>query len=143
RGRTGTRALSTRSGRGSSRGAPEVILAGAARRSVRVRPARPARDRNATMTSMSDPPTSERAEPAGTAPAAALPDGYDPGQAEERWYRVWEERGYFRADPFAKAKPYCIVIPPPNVTGSLHVGHALDITLQDILIRWKRMDGYN
>jgi len=72
-----------------------------------------------------------------------LPDRYDPRQTEERWYRVWEERGYFRADPFAKAPPYCIVIPPPNVTGSLHIGHALNNTLQDILIRWKRMDGFN
>jgi valyl-tRNA synthetase len=75
--------------------------------------------------------------------AAALPDRYDPRQVEERWYRQWEERGYFRADPFSKAKPYCIVIPPPNVTGSLHIGHALNNTLQDILIRWKRMDGFN
>jgi len=73
----------------------------------------------------------------------ALPDRYDPRQVEERWYRVWEEQGYFRADPFAKAKPYAIVIPPPNVTGSLHIGHALNNTLQDILIRWKRMDGFN
>jgi valyl-tRNA synthetase len=95
------------------------------------------------MTSMSDASTPDRSQPGGAAPAAALPDRYDPRQAEERWYRVWEERGYFRADPFSKAKPYCIVIPPPNVTGSLHVGHALDITLQDILIRWKRMDGFN
>jgi valyl-tRNA synthetase len=93
---------------------------------------------------MSDPSGPEPAEPAGGAPAStALPDRYDPHQAEERWYRVWEEGGYFRADPFAKTKPYCIVIPPPNVTGSLHVGHALDVTLQDILIRWKRMDGFN
>jgi valyl-tRNA synthetase len=62
---------------------------------------------------------------------------------EERWYRTWEAAGYFRADPFAKARPYCIVIPPPNVTGSLHIGHALNNTLQDILVRWKRMDGFN
>ncbi len=76
-------------------------------------------------------------------PLGALPDRYDPRQVEERWYRVWEERGYFRADPFAKSRPYCIVIPPPNVTGSLHIGHALNNTLQDILIRWKRMEGFN
>ena len=74
---------------------------------------------------------------------AALPDRYDPRQVEEAWYRVWEERGYFRADPFAKSKPYAIVIPPPNVTGSLHIGHALNNTLQDILVRWKRMGGFN
>ncbi len=76
-------------------------------------------------------------------PLETLPDRYDPRQAEERWYRIWEERGYFRADPFAKAKPYAIVIPPPNVTGSLHIGHALNNTLQDVLIRWKRMEGFN
>src|SRR5436309_11572361 len=75
--------------------------------------------------------------------ATSLPDRYDPRQAEARWYQTWEERGYFRADPFAKTRPYCIVIPPPNVTGSLHIGHALNNTLQDILIRWKRMDGFN
>jgi valyl-tRNA synthetase len=90
------------------------------------------------VTVVSGSPTSG----AGRAPAT-LPDRYDPRQAEEAWYRVWEERGYFRADPFAKAKPYCIVIPPPNVTGSLHIGHALNNTLQDILIRWKRMEGLN
>ncbi len=81
--------------------------------------------------------------PAARAAAAALPDRYDPRQAEETWYRTWEARGYFRADPFAKARPYCIVMPPPNVTGSLHIGHALNNTLQDVLIRWKRMDGFN
>jgi len=72
-----------------------------------------------------------------------IPDRYDPSQVEERWYRTWEERGYFRADPASQKTPYCIVIPPPNVTGSLHMGHALNNTLQDILIRWKRMDGFN
>jgi valyl-tRNA synthetase len=84
-----------------------------------------------------------RQTPPAAPPAALLPDRYDPRQVEEAWYRLWEERGYFRADPFSKAKPYCIVIPPPNVTGSLHIGHALNNTLQDILIRWKRMDGFN
>ncbi len=72
-----------------------------------------------------------------------IPDRYDPRQVEETWFRVWEERGYFHADPFARGKPYSIVIPPPNVTGSLHMGHALNNTLQDILIRWKRMEGFN
>lgn len=72
-----------------------------------------------------------------------LPDRYDPSRVEERWYRVWEERGYFRADPASPKKPYCIVIPPPNVTGSLHMGHALNNTLQDVLIRWMRMEGFN
>src|SRR5579884_2026899 len=68
---------------------------------------------------------------------------YDPKQVEERWYQVWLERGYFRASVTHPGRPYCIVIPPPNVTGSLHVGHALNNSLQDILIRWRRMQGRN
>ncbi len=72
-----------------------------------------------------------------------IPDRYDPGRVETRWYRVWEERGYFHADVASPKRPYCIVIPPPNVTGSLHMGHAFTFTLQDILTRYKRMDGYN
>jgi valyl-tRNA synthetase len=96
------------------------------------------------MTSMLDnSPAPGTAPPLPAAGGSALPDRYDPRQVEELWYRTWEERGYFRADPFAKSKPYCIVIPPPNVTGSLHIGHALNNTLQDVLIRWKRMDGFN
>src|SRR5467141_1374807 len=72
----------------------------------------------------------------------SIPDRYDPSQAESRWYRVWEERGYFRAEASsATKKPYSIVIPPPNVTGSLHMGHALNTTLQDILCRFERMRG--
>jgi valyl-tRNA synthetase len=72
-----------------------------------------------------------------------IADRYDPTRVEPYWYAVWEERGYFHADADSPKKPYCIVIPPPNVTGSLHLGHALNNTLQDILIRYKRMDGYN
>ncbi|MEX2220642.1 MAG: valine--tRNA ligase [Candidatus Rokuibacteriota bacterium] len=72
-----------------------------------------------------------------------IADRYDPTLVEPRWYAVWEERGYFHAETASPKKPYCIVIPPPNVTGSLHLGHALNNTLQDILIRYKRMDGYN
>ena len=68
---------------------------------------------------------------------------YDPQKTDARWYQVWVERGYFRADVQAPGEPFCIVIPPPNITGSLHMGHALNTTLQDILVRWKRMDGYN
>src|SRR5882724_9581775 len=74
---------------------------------------------------------------------AEISDRYDPSQVEARWYGLWEERGYFHADPASPKPPYSIVIPPPNVTGSLHWGHALNNTLQDILIRFKRMDGYN
>src|SRR6266481_6032222 len=72
-----------------------------------------------------------------------IADRYDPAGVESRWYREWESRGLFHADAASPKKPYCIVIPPPNVTGSLHWGHALNNTLQDILIRYKRMDGYN
>jgi valyl-tRNA synthetase len=72
-----------------------------------------------------------------------IADRYDPTRVEPNWYAVWEERGYFHADANSPKKPYCIVIPPPNVTGSLHLGHALNNTLQDVLIRYKRMDGYN
>lgn len=68
---------------------------------------------------------------------------YDPKQAEERWYRFWMEHRYFHAWLDHPGEPYCIVIPPPNVTGSLHIGHALNNTLQDILIRWRRMQGRN
>ena len=85
------------------------------------------------------------AAPAPTSPdaGAAVKHGYDPREVEERWYRFWEERGLFRADETVPAPPYSIVIPPPNVTGSLHMGHALNNTLQDILIRWQRMQGAN
>jgi valyl-tRNA synthetase len=72
-----------------------------------------------------------------------LDKSYDPHQVEEKWYRHWEERNCFRADENTNRKPYSIVIPPPNVTGVLHIGHALNITLQDILVRFKRMEGYN
>src|SRR5215213_1205786 len=66
---------------------------------------------------------------------------YDPKEIEARLYPEWEQSGAFRAHPESPKAPYCIVIPPPNVTGSLHMGHALDNTLQDVLIRWRRMKG--
>ena len=66
---------------------------------------------------------------------------YDPKEIEARRYPEWEKAGAFRAHPESAKPPYCIVIPPPNVTGSLHMGHALDNTLQDVLIRWRRMKG--
>ncbi|MEN6406675.1 MAG: valine--tRNA ligase [Thermoguttaceae bacterium] len=71
-----------------------------------------------------------------------LPKQYDHAAAQERWYSFWEERGYFHSEPNPVKKPFCIVIPPPNVTGALHLGHALNNTLQDILIRQKRMQGF-
>jgi valyl-tRNA synthetase len=72
-----------------------------------------------------------------------LPKNYDPHGAADRYYPEWEGAGYFSPDPDAPGEPYVIVIPPPNVTGSLHMGHALNNTLQDVLIRYKRMDGFN
>ncbi|MGQ9477236.1 MAG: valine--tRNA ligase [Candidatus Bipolaricaulia bacterium] len=72
-----------------------------------------------------------------------IPKAYDPAQVEGRWYRFWEERGYFKCKTDERAKPFSIVIPPPNITGRLHIGHALNGTLQDILIRYKRMDGFS
>ena len=72
-----------------------------------------------------------------------LDKSYDPHQVEEKWYQYWTEQGYFRADEDSERKAYSIVIPPPNVTGVLHIGHALNNTLQDILIRFKRMEGDN
>ena len=68
---------------------------------------------------------------------------YDPSQVEDRIYKFWLDGNMFRADPDPEKEPYCIVMPPPNITGQLHMGHALDNTLQDILIRWKRMSGYS
>jgi valyl-tRNA synthetase len=72
-----------------------------------------------------------------------LAKGYEPHDVEKRWYNEWETKGYFHAAATSDKKPYSIVIPPPNVTGALHMGHALNNTLQDILCRWKRMQGYN
>ena len=71
-----------------------------------------------------------------------LPTVYDPKATEDEMYRFWEEGGFFKADAKSKKPPYSIVIPPPNVTGVLHMGHALDETLQDILTRYHRMSGY-
>ena len=72
-----------------------------------------------------------------------LPKQYSPADAERRHYQFWLDQGYFNSDPDPKKKPFTIVIPPPNVTGALHLGHALNNTLQDTLIRWKRMQGFN
>ncbi len=71
-----------------------------------------------------------------------LSKGYEPEQVEKKWFDVWEQRGDFHADENSSKPHYSIVIPPPNVTGVLHMGHALNNTLQDILCRWKRMSGY-
>ena len=66
---------------------------------------------------------------------------YDPHRIEQRWYETWEQEGYFA--PSGEGKPYCIMIPPPNVTGSLHMGHAFQDTLMDALTRYHRMRGDN
>ena len=71
-----------------------------------------------------------------------LPKVYDPRDVEPRIYDMWMEGGCFKAEPNPEKKPFSIVMPPPNVTGQLHMGHAMDATLQDILIRFKRMQGY-
>ena len=68
---------------------------------------------------------------------------YNPSEIEDKLYKKWMDGGYFHSEPDSKKEHYTIVIPPPNVTGQLHMGHALDETLQDILIRYKRMQGYN
>ena len=75
-----------------------------------------------------------------------MPEGlapqYDPKPVERKWYSFWERHHLFHAEPKTDKTPYTIVIPPPNVTGILHLGHVLNNTMQDILNRWKRMQGY-
>ena len=75
--------------------------------------------------------------------ARELPKVYEPQQVENKIYKMWEESGYFRPVQNKDAKPFTIVMPPPNVTGQLHMGHAMDATLQDTLIRFKRMQGFS
>ena len=75
--------------------------------------------------------------------AKDLEKQYNPADVEDRTYQFWVDNGYFHADVKSDKKPYTIVIPPPNITGQLHMGHALDNTLQDILIRYHRMNGYD
>ncbi len=72
-----------------------------------------------------------------------LPEKYNPQEFEEKRYQEWEEKGYFKPSMDSAKQPYCIMMPPPNVTGKLHMGHALDDTIQDVLIRFKRMQGYD
>ncbi|MGC2424103.1 MAG: valine--tRNA ligase [Nitrospirota bacterium] len=75
--------------------------------------------------------------------ARELAKVYEPADVEDRWYKFWVDKRYFHADPANDGRPYSMVIPPPNVTGVLHMGHALNNTLQDALARWKRMSGCN
>src|SRR6478736_3314407 len=74
---------------------------------------------------------------------AERPKNYEPKEIEPRWYADWTARGYFHGDAAAPKAPFAIVIPPPNVTGSLHMGHALGTTIEDIFTRWRRMAAYN
>jgi valyl-tRNA synthetase len=76
-------------------------------------------------------------------PRELLAKSYEPNEFEQKWYGFWEKEGFFLADADSPKPRFCIVIPPPNVTGSLHMGHALQHTLHDILVRWKRMSGFN
>ena len=74
---------------------------------------------------------------------AELDKGYEPQKVEPHWAKWWEEQGFFRSQDTSDKPPFAIVLPPPNVTGSLHLGHALTATMEDVLIRWKRMSGFN
>jgi len=75
--------------------------------------------------------------------ATELAKQYDPKEAQQRWLHFWDEHKFFHSEPDPSRTPFTIVIPPPNVTGALHMGHALNNTLQDVLIRWRRAQGYN
>lgn len=72
-----------------------------------------------------------------------LSDRYEPKDVETKLYAWWKEKGYFKSEDKSTKAPYAVILPPPNVTGSLHLGHALDHTIQDVLVRWKRMNGFN
>jgi valyl-tRNA synthetase len=75
--------------------------------------------------------------------SANLPSQYNPFETEPKWQRFWEEKGFYVADPKAPGEAFSMVLPPPNVTGSLHMGHAFAFTLPDVVVRYKRMRGYN
>ncbi|HEY6573848.1 MAG TPA: class I tRNA ligase family protein, partial [Mycobacterium sp.] len=81
-------------------------------------------------------------KPADSPGVQSLPKTWDPSEVESDLYQGWVDAGYFTADATSEKPPYSIVLPPPNVTGSLHMGHALDHTLMDVLTRRKRMQGY-
>lgn len=91
---------------------------------------------------MSDEPQNQETSQPDTE-SNALPARYAPQQMEGKWYSLWKERGYFRAEPDSEKPPYCITIPPPNITGSLHIGHALNNTILDTMTRWHRMRGFS
>jgi len=70
-----------------------------------------------------------------------IPKAYEPGNIEKNWYNFWLKQGYFTPEIDLKKKPFVIIMPPPNVTGELHLGHALTTTLEDVMVRWQRMKG--
>ncbi len=72
-----------------------------------------------------------------------IPKAYNPKEVEDKWYKYCEEKRLFNSEPDSTKKPYTIVIPPPNITGILHLGHVLNNSIQDIYIRYKRMLGFN
>src|SRR5574340_674038 len=74
---------------------------------------------------------------------SSLEKAYDPRSAEAKWYQYWLDHEYFQAEDKSSRKPFSMVIPPPNVTGMLHMGHALNNVLQDVMVRYKRMQRYN
>ena len=72
-----------------------------------------------------------------------IPSKYSPQEIEDKWYAYWMQNGYFHSEPDSRRKPYTVVIPPPNVTGVLHMGHMMNNTIQDLLVRRARMKGFN
>ena len=86
--------------------------------------------------------TPETQAPAAPAPRGEMAKAYDHTAVESRWYDWWESQGYFTPERDPNKTPFTITMPPPNVTGELHLGHALTTTIEDIMIRWKRMQGY-
>ena len=104
-------------------------------------------DKNSKPPLLSIPGTDHRVEPTNltinTHEKDTMEKTYNPNTMEQRWYDTWEQHGYFKPDSTSTATPYCIMIPPPNVTGTLHMGHAFQDTLMDILTRYHRMQGNN
>ena len=73
--------------------------------------------------------------------STTIPKVYEPGKIERKWYQFWHKQGYFTPKIDPERKPFVVIMPPPNVTGELHLGHALTDTLEDIMVRWHRMKG--
>jgi len=91
---------------------------------------------------MNEHATSATTASGGSREGREMPSAYDAQATEARWYAEWERRGYFVAHPNSGKPAFCIVLPPPNITGRLHVGHALNHSLPDIVVRRRRMQGY-